>query len=362
MDTLDYDYWVQFMRIKSKRQKRRLVREDRDKLLIRKHNEQKAIWAEYRNLGWVELKPPVQRGFIRFFVLRADVARTKDAPFYQKILDKINTYQWSSRGDFKRKRRRFGKKVYVEQEQQLLDVYSFEFFRRFSDQERLCFYESMTHFGKATSKVFRFADTWRFVLRIQPNMITKVRVKDLDLDKRSQELDRFFNTKRKTRLWKLLYGGKAWGWKTHPDRKYANPLRNKSVATILEDHWPDRSMEVSFRNPRKTRGFSFMPMFGKLAVYQEGNETKEPSLRKIYSLLKLWTGFPIADFIDSKLTVINAMANASIPAHTKTTHPIGVLYSNVFNHFSIPYHASGTAMTKAISTSFKNSVDIIITS
>jgi hypothetical protein len=41
-------------------------------------------------MGYVPLEPPVQRGWKRTFVLRADVASSAKAVFYQGILDKIN--------------------------------------------------------------------------------------------------------------------------------------------------------------------------------------------------------------------------------------------------------------------------------
>ena len=49
MDTHEYDYWVHRMRLRSHRQKKRMQREDWDKLLIRKNMEERAIWAEFRN-------------------------------------------------------------------------------------------------------------------------------------------------------------------------------------------------------------------------------------------------------------------------------------------------------------------------
>jgi hypothetical protein len=117
MDKTDNNEYVQFSRIRSKRRRKRMQILDFDKRLIRLDKEETAICAQIRNLGWTELKPPFQRGFIRFFILRDDVRRTKEAPFFEKLLEKINTLQWSYRRDFKRKRKRFGKKVYAIREQ-----------------------------------------------------------------------------------------------------------------------------------------------------------------------------------------------------------------------------------------------------
>lgn len=97
MDTHDLDYLVQCTRLRSKRRKQRMQIEAEDKLLIKKYKEQKALWKAQRDRQWVRLEPPVQRGYIRFFVLRPDVARSKDASLLLKILDKINTKQTSHR-------------------------------------------------------------------------------------------------------------------------------------------------------------------------------------------------------------------------------------------------------------------------
>lgn len=260
MDTHEDLYWIQHTRLRTERHKKRKQRADADKQLIRKHKEEMAIRIATRQLGWVELKPPVQRGFIRFFVLRPDIARTKEAPFYQKILDKINSHQWSHRRDFKKKRRRFGKKVYAVREQKLTDIPGYNFVKKFDEREKLCFYETLVHFGKSKTpdRVYRFLEPWRFVLRVQPNMITKVRVKNLDLERQNAELHKFFRANnRRFRLWKLLHGSNRWGWDHFPNPKYDNPLKNKPFSVILEEHLPDQSLTVTMKTLGKTEGFCF---------------------------------------------------------------------------------------------------------
>lgn len=233
--------------------------EDFDKKLIHLHREESAIWKQIWNLGWKELKPPIQRGFIRFFILRDDVRRTKEAPFFEKLLDKINTSQWSYRKDFKRKRKRFGKKVYVVREQRLDDVGEKEFFgKKFTEQERSYFYETLTHSkqSKKPVKVYRFTETWRFILRVEANMITKVRIKDLDLERKRAEIDRYFDVDRRNRLWKLLHGT-CWGWNRRAKDKYKDPFHNRSFADILDEYLPESTLRISHSKPRTTRGFSF---------------------------------------------------------------------------------------------------------
>lgn len=237
------------------RNKKRMQRASFDKTLIRLHKEEKVIQKARRNLGWTELKPPVQRGFVRFFVLREDVKRTRQASFFEEILKKINTSQWSYRRDFKRKRRKFGKKVYVVREQSLRDVGGTEFFgKNFNELERLCFYETLIQpkWSRTPIKVYRFIESWRFVLRVEPNMITQVRTKDLDLEKREAEINKYFTYEGRQRLWKLLDGSVRWRWDVQK-KKYEDPLRDKSFADILDEYMPEPQSMQLVRNPRTPR-------------------------------------------------------------------------------------------------------------
>jgi hypothetical protein len=255
MEMEELKYYLQCSRIKSLRNKKRMQREDFDKMLIRLHKEEKVIHKARRNLGWTELKPPVQRGFVRFFVLLEDVKHTRQASFFEEILKKINTSQWSHRRDFKRKRRKFGKKIYVVREQGLQDIGEKEFFsKKFNDSERLYFYETLIHpkWSRTPIKVYRFTESWRFILRVEPNMITQVRIKDLDLEKRDAEINKYFTNDSRQRLWKLLDG--SVGWKHDVEkRKYGDPLHNKSFADTLSDYMPEPQQLKLKRNPRTPR-------------------------------------------------------------------------------------------------------------
>src|SRR5215213_11908918 len=98
-------------RIRSRRQKIRAQHEDLEKKLIALHKERRQLYQQQRSLGWVELHPPVMRGWKRYFVLREDVQRSKSAAFFTSILNRINTVQYSSLKDFKVKKRKSGRKI-----------------------------------------------------------------------------------------------------------------------------------------------------------------------------------------------------------------------------------------------------------
>src|SRR5688572_12105392 len=114
-------------RMRTARQKIRMQYADFDKFLIQLHREERDLYEKKRNLGWEALSPPVQKGWKRFFVLRDDVERSKQADFFKGILVKINTYDWSSRKDFKIKKRKRGRKTHVIKSQKLLEPGEFHF-------------------------------------------------------------------------------------------------------------------------------------------------------------------------------------------------------------------------------------------
>ena len=230
-------------RLRSERSRRRAVKKASDKQLLRLHQEEDAIYKRMTNLEWVPLTPPIQQGFVRLFVVRSDVRRTKQGPFYEKLLGKINTRQWSHRKDFKEKRRRFGKKVYVERAQRLVDVDERKFrSNHFSEAERMCFSEVLVYkqHCRIPVKVYRFIEDWRFVLRVQPNMITRVRIKDVDLEAKAADIDRFFSFDcRRERIIKLLYGYDRWRWKSTPLERIHDPFKNRSFNEVLAEFQED---------------------------------------------------------------------------------------------------------------------------
>jgi hypothetical protein len=110
MALAEWEIYAQGSRLKSARRKKRLHKKDQDRKLIQLFNELKRLQVEQRNLGFAELIPPIQRGWKRFFVLRQDVLTSKEGSFFQELLEKINTTEYSHRRDFKVKKRRRGKK------------------------------------------------------------------------------------------------------------------------------------------------------------------------------------------------------------------------------------------------------------
>lgn len=234
-------------RLRTARQKKRIQYEDFHKQLIRLYKEEVKLMEKERALGWEPLVPPVQNGWKRFFVLREDVARSKHADFFNSILKKINTHDWSSRKDFKVKNRRKSRERYTVKRQKLLEPMDHHFLKlNFTEREKQLFHEEFHYdkYRRSYYKKYVFNEPWRFVLKIDPNMITKIRKIDPAIESRLDQIDNYLE-KRNLRIvqTKLLYGDKRWTyWKLKWDGREweRNPLKNKNIQQILDAVENDR--------------------------------------------------------------------------------------------------------------------------
>ena len=227
-------------RLRTKRNKVRAQYEDFHKQLIALHKEERALSKQKWNLGWEPLVPPVQKGWKRFFVLREDVARSKAASFYEAILAKINTVKYSHRKDFKKKRRAFGKKQYVVREQQLCKPDEQQFTKlAFTEVEQAQFHHEWLYkkgSGKF-SKRYVFNEPWRFVLRVRPNIIDKVRKQDPELEARLHEIATYFERNNRRRVLGRITGGNYRWWKYDEQVKHneVNYVKNKPLTKIISE-------------------------------------------------------------------------------------------------------------------------------
>jgi hypothetical protein len=178
MDTFDWENYAQNGRFISQRQVKQRQKSDADKSLIQLNRKLRNLRKQINSLGYEELNPPIQRGWKRFFVLTQNVEQSFDSRFFQILLEKINTTQYSNRRDFKVKRRRRGKKVYVLRPQTLNELNEYAF-AKLTEKEKLYFrLEWELCKNLKLFKKFVFNEPLRFVLQVKPNMITKVKIID----------------------------------------------------------------------------------------------------------------------------------------------------------------------------------------
>lgn len=223
-------------RLRTARQKKRMQYEDFDKQLLKLYREERALYQQERDLGWEPLLPPVQKGWKRFFVLRDDVARSKQAEFYENILQKINTTLLSYRKDFMKKKRKFGRKIYVVKEQYLYRPYDWEFSRMGFTAAEMQLFDMVHNYDKGgrlyTRYVFR--QPWRFVLRVKPHMIDKVRkIESLEIEARQKAIHDYVNWNGyKGRKIKVVDGYNP--WRPDPQKEEPYAYKNKSLSQILD--------------------------------------------------------------------------------------------------------------------------------
>lgn len=223
MATAEWESYVLSGRFKTKRQRKRLLKEDSDKQLMALYAERWEVRKKQHNLGYAELIPPVQKGWKRFFVLRPDVERCKDAAFFRNLLEKINTVTYSHRKDFKYKRRRGGKRVDVDRIQLLREFYAYEWRKlKLTEREMSYFRITWEFAGNSTSihMKYVFAEPWRYMLRVRPNMITHVKIIDPQLMSREKELDNYFKKHHLyPRAHKLKRGWYLWEYRPYPNNR-----------------------------------------------------------------------------------------------------------------------------------------------
>jgi hypothetical protein len=261
MSNNDENISLDHFRVKSLRRKERLKRWQFDKTLIRLYREERAISKQIWNLGYEELNPPVQRGWKRYFVLSDDVSRSKDAKFFQGILGKINTVQYSWKKDFKMKRRHRGKKIYVVREQELARLgESCVKKKKFTpeEMEHLAVVRVPARKPGEGLWLYTFQEPWRYKLKIEPNIIKWARKKDFDLERKANEIKQYFDRNHlRPKMFKVVHGRYQWRLRYYyegdlPKYEY-HPFKNRSFSDILNEYMPENDSIVVKLNPRTPR-------------------------------------------------------------------------------------------------------------
>jgi len=230
-------------RLKSTRQKKRLVKKDRDKQLIQLDKRQHLLWKQKRELPMIPLEHPYQRGWKRLFVLRDNVAKSPRAEFYQGILKKINDVRYHHDRCFKVRKRRKCRYYYAEKIQTLREITEREWLAnnlKLSDAEKHCFYQKLEWDKNKYSMVatYVFIEPWRFMLIVKPHIISEVKMHDELLEQELKEIDNHIENHS---LWykiRKLKRGSIYRYSDEDKPKYINKLKNKPLY-LIEDEYRD---------------------------------------------------------------------------------------------------------------------------
>ncbi|RYY38615.1 MAG: hypothetical protein EOO08_13925 [Chitinophagaceae bacterium] len=228
--------WIELTGVRTQRQRKRAACRQKEQHLRALDRERRRLWRAIRELPMVPLDPPVQKGWIRTFVLNDDQQALPQADLYRSILPKINTVQWNWRADFKVRRRLGGRKVYVLLPQLLKELHPWEFRHLgFTDEECALFFAEhrLDHKGRIYT-VYLFNEPWRFSLQVLPNIIDKERQHDAGLQSALRRLDdRLERNALEGPLSNLLGNRHYYREWADPKQRGINPLKNRSLAQVL---------------------------------------------------------------------------------------------------------------------------------
>ncbi|WEK34617.1 MAG: hypothetical protein P0Y53_19190 [Candidatus Pseudobacter hemicellulosilyticus] len=240
MDTNYGDCYALMSRHRSARARKRAVKKQQEKKLIALREKRQELWEAQYHRPWVPLAEPYQNGWKRQFVLNEAIKRTAAGPFYEALLTKINTVEYSKDKSFTVKKRKKGRKIRVPQTQELRQFYESSWNSRdcqLTAGERMLFYPR-EYWDKSGSAVIRYtlADTSPYVLQIRPHMITKVKLLDAQLQ---QDITCIANLIERNHLWPAmdrLQRSKPDYWRKYCliDARYKNPLKNRSLSEFLQ--------------------------------------------------------------------------------------------------------------------------------
>lgn len=238
---------LMFFRLRSLRSRKRIVKEDVVKQIRKKYKRSEELWKIKREIPLVPLEKPYQKGFVRFFVVRDDVKRSKDSDFFEGILNKINTKMYSETRKFLKKKRKFGRRIYVEKEQKLARLSTYQWNDpklRLTDRERQYFLrrEDYCPIRKRHNIYYEFIEPWRFVLRVKPNMITHYKPLHSDLEKEIDELNSYLGQHKVAGIVHKKIYGRPNPWKDKYKRDPLNSrkcVRYKMSATEIAENAED---------------------------------------------------------------------------------------------------------------------------
>lgn len=240
MYTEAWSFTTGYCKIKSTRQKKRLSKKDLDKQLRRIYKLNETLYQQKLSLPLVPLAEPYQRGWKRMFILKEDVARSKQADFYRDLLKKINTVEYSPNKSFTKKKRRKRKKVYEIRPQYLRDFYTWEWHHpkcKLTDAEKAHFSLKEYWCSQQKTIIFKyvFTEPWHFILQVRPNMVTHTKMVDETLERAIQQLENHIERNHlRPVMNRLIHGASYRRRRDMENEREQNPLKNKPLYKILE--------------------------------------------------------------------------------------------------------------------------------
>lgn len=192
------------------------------------------LWTKFEKMRddlWhlpkITLDKPRFAGWKRFFVLRDDIARRKDAKEIRAVLELVNETRYSKTKDFSihdSDQRIYGYRQHItnlsEKQYDKLNEAQKKFFVKDWD-------------GRKKFVFYSFYPTYFFVFKIKRHYVTEVPVLDAELESRIKELQ---NKITKNNLWPKIH--KVMGWKMYKGYDWNAPrfrFIDKMVKQAVEE-------------------------------------------------------------------------------------------------------------------------------
>ena len=248
MDNYFFEDYLMGSRFKKKRRRKQLVKKDFEKQLISIHKEQRILYKSINDLPLELLETPYQKGWVRFFVVREDVLKSKEGIFFNELLEKINTFQYSNEKSFTIRRKRFRKKVDVPTEQKIYAIPDYQWTcnkLKLSDKEKSYFIRT-EEWSNCYSRIvvsYKFTESWRYVLRIRPYMITHRKAVDAQLERDSDRLENYIVANNlRPKITKIKEGWVQYrSYREIEKPKDWNPFKNKSLDDLYQMYLDEKT-------------------------------------------------------------------------------------------------------------------------
>ncbi|RFS23959.1 hypothetical protein DVR12_08735 [Chitinophaga silvatica] len=220
------NYLSEFFHDKTPRRRRRMICEQKEKTALRLNRLRKSLYTQYAARPTIPLRPPVQKGYKRFFVLKDEIASGRKVEFFTALLAKINTCQYSDRRDFKVKRKKFRKRIYVVKPQKLQPVY--KILKIKLTESEIAYFEE--RFDNNGNSFLGFKDPQiYFRLIVKPNYVGFKRDVAAELCSKIDQLENYIT---KNELYVKRY---RYRYKFESNKKIEK--YNRSLIQLLNDEW-----------------------------------------------------------------------------------------------------------------------------
>jgi hypothetical protein len=234
MDTTLYPY-----RLKSARQKKRLQKKDLDKQLLRMERELERLQGIQDNQPVVPLEKPYQKGWIRKFILRPDVAKSDRAVFYQEILDKINSGQRHYDQSFKQPKRNKHRHPYNYTklpELRTISRYDWTYNKLELSEEQREYFRRVEFWNEQWYRwdyKYTFSKPELFEIAVLPYIVDKIKLGDALLEQEINYLSYILYESRLTYRFSKIKGRRfRYRWNEYENPKYRNPIKNVPLSQI----------------------------------------------------------------------------------------------------------------------------------